>query len=85
MQALFASFKDGLGAGVGAFLCGFMADTFSYVFLWYVILTVTSSTLVAFVVNEVTRSEQSDDYRPSEDSKAYVILESDANPKKRQR
>lgn len=74
MQGLFASFNEGLGQGVGTFLCGLLAEHLSYIALWYVMLGVTSATLAAFALNELARSSWSDTYRPSANSKAAQLM-----------
>lgn len=50
MQALMSSCTDGLGRGVGALLCGFIIETYSYRVLW---LILGAKSTIAFAVTMI--------------------------------
>lgn len=73
MQALFGSFMDGLGAGIGALICGVIAETYSYIRLWQLFAMIAVASGVTHQLVELTRSRCSDTYRPPKGTKAYEI------------
>lgn len=73
MQATFGGCMDGLGGGLGSLLCGLIADWYSYIHMWRIFLGVTISTMIIYVIIEVTRSRWSDFYRAPSGSKAHEI------------
>lgn len=79
MTAVFGGAMDGLGASLGAALCGFIYDYFGYVNLWRATAAIGLVTMLVHVMVELSNTRYSDRYWKSKRNVLEIVEPSERN------